>query len=310
MKWAAITTVVAALATWTVVGDQTKVPPPPNPGSVMVPPLPRKQTPIERFRRLLASTTEERNRNLAKATPEAKSLILAKLAEFEKLRPDERELRLRVAQLQESLLPILQAKPADREALLADSVPEDQPLLVERLKAWDQLTAEARQEILDSNRRFSWFARLDPNETQQWDKVVTQSAPAVRLQVVQQLDLWKALPAEDRTRRATGYQQFFELSRDERSQALHVLSPTEQQQMEKALADFRSLTAADRTDCIAGYKKFSGLTPAEREQFLRNVTKWQAMTPAERLTWRRMVVLAHQRPPAPIPRDSSVAEKH
>ena len=105
----------------------------------------------------------------------------------------------------------------------------------------------------------------------------------------------------------TGYQRFFELSGEERTQALHVLSPTEQQQMEKALADFRALSGNERAECVDGYKKFSGLTPAERGQFLRNAAKWQAMTPAERLAWRRMVVLARQKPPVPSPADSRVA---
>ena len=45
--------------------------------------------------------------------------IVAKLREFEPLTPDQREIRLRVAQLQFFLSPLLRSPAADRGAMLA-----------------------------------------------------------------------------------------------------------------------------------------------------------------------------------------------
>ncbi|HTI71205.1 MAG TPA: DUF3106 domain-containing protein [Candidatus Limnocylindria bacterium] len=300
MKWSTFSALSLTLAVLATESAQSTPPPaPPVPSSQLTPPLPKLSSPIERFRRLLAASPEERAKMLAKSNPTARSLILAKISEFEKLPANDRELRLRVAQLQDALVPLFEAKPEERAQLLDQAADEDRPLLEERLVAWNKLTAIDQGEILDTNHRFAWFVRLPANDTSQWSKVVAQASPSTRLTVQKQLDNWTALTLEDRLRRTTNYQRFFDLSRDESVTVLHSLSPTEKRQMQKALADYATLSPADRARCLRGYRKFVGLSATEQDQFLKNATAWQAMTPAERLVWRRMVEVAREKPPMP-----------
>jgi len=69
-----------------------KPPPPPQPA----PALPLSQSPIGFFRELLAMNPGERIQALTNRTPELRSQILAKVREYESLKAEERELRLRV----------------------------------------------------------------------------------------------------------------------------------------------------------------------------------------------------------------------
>src|SRR5437763_6112190 len=55
---------------------------------------PTAKSPVEQFRELLAMNVVERKQALTNRPPEIRKRILAKLREYESLKPDERELRL------------------------------------------------------------------------------------------------------------------------------------------------------------------------------------------------------------------------
>jgi len=82
-------------------------PPPPLP--------PLAPSPVTFFRELLAMSPAERNNSLTNRTPEARARIMAKVREYQKLAPDERELRLRATELRWYLTPLFRTAPADRE---------------------------------------------------------------------------------------------------------------------------------------------------------------------------------------------------
>ena len=135
------------------------VPVPPLPGRATFPPVPAVKTPTDRFRELLAAGPEQREALLSRKTPAARALIEAKLREFGALRPDEREIRLRLAQFQDALSTLLPLPPQERRAQLAMVPAEDLPMIEERLAAWDQLPEAERRDLLESERRLSWFVR-------------------------------------------------------------------------------------------------------------------------------------------------------
>ena len=129
------------------------------PQQATLPPVPRVRTPTDRFRELLAANAEQREVLLSRKPPAARALIEAKLREFGALRPDEREIRLRLAQFQDSLRTLLPLSPSERGPVMASVPEEDLPWIEERLVAWDQLPESERRDVLESERRLSWFVR-------------------------------------------------------------------------------------------------------------------------------------------------------
>lgn len=277
---------------------------PPLPQLATLPPVPRVRTPTDRFRELLAANAEQREVLLSRKPPAARALIEAKLREFGGLRPDEREIRLRLAQFQDSLRTLLPLSPSERGPVMASVPEEDLPWIEERLAAWDQLPESERRDVLESERRLSWFVRqagAEPDRRSA-EAYVATLPPAAQQAAREQMERWLALPSAERARKAAAFSRFFDLKASEREAALGTLSQTERQQMERALSDFAALTPEDRERCVRGFQKFEALSPAEREQFLRRAERWKAMSPNDRAAWRRLVQKAltpSRKPPFP-----------
>ncbi len=77
------------------------------------------KSPVDFFRQLLAMTPDERDDFLTNRPPEIRARILGKVAEYEALGPNERELRLRATELRWYLMPLLQEPPTNRTVRLA-----------------------------------------------------------------------------------------------------------------------------------------------------------------------------------------------
>lgn len=277
---------------------------PPMPQSSTLPPVPKVRTPTDRFRELLAAKPEQREALLSRKTPAARALIEAKLLEFGALRPDEREIRLRLAQFQDSLRTLLPIAPSERGPLMAAVPEEDLPWIEERLVAWDLLTEAERRDVLESERRLSWFVRQAEvsSDRQRVEAYMATLPPAARQLARDQMERWLAFPLTERKRKAAAFSRFFDLTAAERQAALGTLSQTERLQMERALSDFAALTPDARERCVRGFQKFEALSPAEREQFLRRAERWKAMSPNDRAAWRRLVEKAlspTRKPPFP-----------
>ncbi len=277
---------------------------PPLPQLATLPPVPKVRTPTDRFRELLAAKPEQREALLSRKTPAARALIEAKLREFGSLRPDEREIRLRLAQFQDSLRTLLPISPSERGPLMAAVPGEDLPWIEERLAAWDLLPEAERRDVLESERRLSWFVRQAEasSDRQRVEAYMATLPPPAQQAAREQMERWLALPVAERNRKAAAFSRFFDLTVAERQAALGTLSQTERLQMERALSDFAALTPDARERCVRGFQKFEALSPAEREQFLRRAERWKAMTPNDRAAWRRLVEKAlspTRKPPFP-----------
>ncbi|HUB86332.1 MAG TPA: DUF3106 domain-containing protein [Verrucomicrobiae bacterium] len=252
------------------------------------------RSPVEFFRQLLAMSPDERENALTNKPPEIRQRILAKVAEYEALDPDERELRLRATELRWYLMPLLRAAPTNRATLLA-AVPDDlRPLVQGRLEQWIILPPPLQQEFLDNEHVLLYFATVDSTEA----PPPPDPRQAFWLSNADQAR-WAALTEAQRREMINQFQNFFDLTPDEKQEALNTLSDAERAQMEKTLKAFGNLTADQRDECIRAFAKFSGMSAAEKEEFLKNAERWSQMTPKERQTWRDLVNEVPEWPPLP-----------
>ena len=125
-----------------------------------LPPSAIGKSPIDLFRQLLAMSPDERDVFLTNRPPEIRARILAKVAEYEALDPDDRELRLRATELRWYLEPLLRESPTNRAARLAQ-VPDDlRDLVRDRLEEWSILPPPLQDEFLDNERTLAFSRRL------------------------------------------------------------------------------------------------------------------------------------------------------
>jgi hypothetical protein len=253
---------------------------------------PQPRSPVDLFRQLLAMSPDEREKFLTIYPPETHARILAKVAEYEALDPDERELRLRATELRWFLMPLLRAAPTNRAALLA-AVPGDLRQLVQsRLDQWIILPPPLQQEFLENERTLRYFTRID---------LTNEPPPAPEpLPGDDGQAHWNALPENQRRQMIAQFNQFFELTLEEKQRTLNTLSDAERAQMQKTLQAFGNLTPNQRDECIRAFAKFAGMSAVEKEEFLKSAERWSQMSPEERQTWRDLVVNVPQWPPLPI----------
>ena len=263
-------------------------------------PMPTMKSPVDLFRNLLALTPAERRLSLSNRPPEVQKKLLAKVREYESLKPDEREVRLRTTELQWYLQPFMSDSRTDREARLSLIPEETRRLVEERLNRWDGLPPALREELLNHETTARYFTQLESATDEQRQKILAQMSPERRAKLEAGLDHWRELSADQREKTLAGFTAFFELTPAEKQKALSSLSAAEQRRMEKTLQSYASLPPAQRAQCLRSFEKFAGMSLADRQAFLKNAERWKLMTPAERESWRTLVKLAPMMPPPPL----------
>jgi hypothetical protein len=277
---------------------------PVNPSSQITerttPPLPPvAKPPVDYFRSLLAMTSIERREFLANRPAETQKLILAKVQEYEALKPEQCELRLRVTELRWYLLPLLHAPATNRTERL-NAIPGDlRSLVQDRLEAWDKLSPDVQRQLLDNESTVRFYFELAGRTPEQQAATVTNFPAANREKIESDINRWQSLPDEQRRAIASHFYQFFELTPAEQAKTLRILSEPERLQIEKTLAAYGNLTPAQRVQCLRSFQKFASLSPEERLQFLKNAERWELMTPSERQSWRNLVSNLSNQPPLP-----------
>jgi hypothetical protein len=264
------------------------------------PPLPPvAKPPVDYFRSLLAMTPIERREFLAERPAETQKLILAKVREYEALKPEQCELRLRVTELRWYLLPLLRAPATNRTDRLS-AIPGDlRDLVKDRLEAWDKLGPEVQKELLDNESTVRFYFELAGRTPEQQAATVTNIPAANREKIESGINRWRSLPDEQRQAIVSHFFQFFELTSAEQDKTLRTLSEPERLQIEKTLAAYGNLTPAQRVQCLRSFQKLASLSPEDRLQFLKNAERWELMTPSERQSWRNLVSNLSHQPPLP-----------
>jgi hypothetical protein len=253
----------------------------------------RRKSPVDFFRQLLAMTPDEREDFLTNRPPEIRGRILAKVAEYEALNPDERELRLRATELRWYLLPLLRESPTNRAVRLAQTPDDIRPLVKSRLEEWTILPPQLQHEFLDNERILRYFAHMDVSNTppeDAWHREPDDTDHAH----------WDSLSEAERQQITAGFNQFFELTPDEKMKTLNTLSDAERQQMEKTLQAFDKMPAKQRAECVNAFAKFASMNASDQAEFLKNAARWSQMSPAERQSWRDLVTHVPEWPPLPV----------
>jgi hypothetical protein len=235
---------------------------------------PLAKSPVERFRELLAMPSTERLEFLT--VHPNRSRILEKIAEYESLDPEEREMRLKVTELRWYLLPLLEAPATNRPALLAQIPPAMRELVEPRLRRLTILPPQLRQALLTNEQVVGYV--IEPG-----------SAP----------DTSPALTEDQRRKLSESFNKLLELTPTEKVKALRTLSDAERRQMEKTLQAFEKLPEDRRDRCVRSFATFATLSAAEQQEFLKNAERWSQMSPAERQTWNELVSLAPSFAPLP-----------
>jgi hypothetical protein len=240
-------------------------------------------------------TPVERRDFIAERPPEAQKVILAKIHEYERLQPEQRDLRLKVTELRWYLLPLLSTPATNRTARLA-GIPIDLRELIEaRLSEWDKLEPRVQKELLDNESTVRFYFELAARTEK--TQVVRDVSQVNGLE--SGLRRWQVLTDQQRQDVVRHFYQFFDLTSVEKTKILNTLSETERLQMEKTLRTFGNLTPMQRSECLRSFQKFVSLSPDERRQFLKSAERWERMTPSERQTWRNLVSNLANQPPLP-----------
>ena len=264
-----------------------------------LPPAPQPRWPISFFRELLALSAGERKQALTNHPPAAQTVILAKVREYESLPADERELRLRVTELQSYLRPLMSARDTNRAVQLARIPEADRKLVEDRLREWDKLTPEAQKELMEHETTLLYLAQIE-GRTDEQRRVILTNIPSGRREMLERgIARWEAMSEEQRGKVLGRFNRFFELGEPEKEKALKTLSEPERRQIEKTLRAFDRLRPDQRSECMRSFAKFASLSVAERQEFLKNAERWEQMSPNERQAWRELV---RKMPPAPPPR--------
>src|SRR5882724_3021639 len=211
---------------------------PSNSASIaLAPPLPTAKSPVGTFRELLAMNLTERKQFLADRPPEIRRQILAKLRQYEALKPAERDLRLKVTELRWYLLPLMRAPATNRLEQLAAIPKEDRQLVEDRLQVWDILPAELQKELLDNEATMRYFCELGNQNPS-----LTNISPGQTNRANQGLEAWQNLPEEQKQKLLVRFNQMFGLTEREKDRVLKTLSEPERQQIENTLRKFGTLS--------------------------------------------------------------------
>jgi len=277
-----------------VVSAQT----PPNP------PSPALKSPVDFFRELLAMDSAERKQFLADRTPEDRKRILAKVREYESLRPDKRELRLRSTELRWYLMPLMTTPATNRAAQLAMIPAHTRHLVEDRLQVWDKLSPALQGELLENEATLQYIIPLENSSEEQRQEILKTISPGRRERLEAGVARWRESSESERQDMLARFNDFFDLTPKEKDKALSTFSEAERRQMEKALRTFENLPKVQRAQCIQSFEKFASMTLEERQQFLKNAERWRLMRPEERQAWRDLVAKLPQMPPSPPGFDS------
>jgi hypothetical protein len=220
-----------------------------------------------------------------------------KLAAYDGLSAEARDLRLRQTQLHWHLLALMKLPPNQRQTRLAQVPVEQRTLVAERLKQWDALKPAEQKEFLDNEATVGLYLQLQ--ETRQ-PRLVLQSLPQEQRRVMEQkLQKWNGLPAPQRQDLSDRFNRFFQLEEQERAKIVASLPAKIRQQVEMMIEALKQLPPDQRQRCTEALNKFLKMTPEQQNQFLANATRWQKMSEKEHNAWRQVVNQAPAMPPLP-----------
>ena len=279
---------------------QAQPAPPSVPSRREMPPIPPLgRSPVLFFRELLAMPASQRINALTNRSAAARTNILIKVAEYEVMPPELREVRLRATHLRWLLLPLLRMQPGARGIEIGRLDDADKQFVLERLTRWDQLSPSVQNEFLEHEATINYLIRISPRSSKPVVVQLPPAPPGALRDMEAGLARWSGLAADDRDRMIDRFQDFFDLAPKAQTRALNELTATERTQMEQLVRRFGSLDAEQRRRCLEAFQKIAQMSHEERALFFRNAERWQAMSQEDRQAWRNVVRRAPEMPPLP-----------
>jgi hypothetical protein len=256
-------------------------------------------SPVELFRKLLATNRTGREMWLASKPVAARQYVESKLREYELLPAPQREARLHALQMRWHMRSLMQMNPAERAPWLAALSDADRTVLRQQLGRWDILPPPLKKDVLENENLLRVIVAT--GGTNRVDDAFASMTPEQREELHRQNERWSQMPVERRQQISERFNQFFELREAEKTKVVAQLTDGEREQMEKTLSKFAQLSREERKQAMQGFRKFAELSPAEQALFLKTADRWKAMSESEKLLWRKVVagLQIKREPPTP-----------
>ncbi|MBG86227.1 MAG: hypothetical protein CMO80_04925 [Verrucomicrobiales bacterium] len=251
-------------------------------------PVPEQASPVKLFRDLLAKSPGERDAYLVKQTPKVQSFIRQRLARYEAMSPEVREMKLQTTELRFFLRPQLTTNPAQRQIMLATTPPQHRETIRQRIERWDALAPELQQQIIKNESMLNMILRVgDPAEG------VTGQVPGKSRE---ELTAWNSLPHGDRLEMLDKFRSFFEFNVLEKERIIASLPEYQRNKITGTISALQNLSPEQRAACLKALQRFGSMTVARQQRFFRNADAWAKITPEEKRAWRLVV---REAPPLP-----------
>ena len=228
---------------------------------------------VDELRMLISASLDEREARLDAFGENFRQHLRARLRELEAMPPDDRELALRLEELQVHFARLLQAAGPERATALRRSPAHIRSLLEERLVAWEALDPAIRQVLLENEANLGLFAQIERARPGEAPELLAQIPAERRTDIETQLARWQHLPAGDRTRALAHFNRFFQLRPDERQRILATLSEPERRQMEESLRRFAQMSEKERQIRLRSFARFADMSESQRSGFLASAAQ-------------------------------------
>jgi hypothetical protein len=284
--------VVALLTSFPLDGWTQPAAPAPK---VLLPPLP--SSPVDLFRKLLATNAAGRQQWLETKPLATRQYVESKVNEYEALPAEQREARLQALEMRWYMRYFMSMNPLERAPRLA-AVPEPERRLLQRqLGQWDILPPQLKKDVLENEN----LIRVVVGETGKVENIFATMTDEQKAELERQYERWNQLPPERREQIMANFKKVFEMPDADRNKALARLTETERAQMEATLSRFGSLSKDEREQAMQGFKKFAELSPAEQAAFLKTAQRWKTMSEEEKQLWRKVVASLQEKRSPPLP---------
>jgi hypothetical protein len=257
--------------------------------------LPVVHSPLVLFTNLLAMNAAQQAQRLASWPAQKRARLLAKIREYDAMSPAARKESLGATELHWYLQQFLLNSPTNRTIQLSQVPAPYQQMVSDRLTLWKMLPPPLQQDVLahDTTREFFLMGSRTTISN-----VPPQIVPPPLQAELIRLD---ALQPEQRWQTYAHFQNFFELTADEKQAVLNTLPESERQPFKKTLASLERLPREQRVAALRSLSQLAGLTAAQRSELFDKMSRWKQLSPEEQELWQKLDVHLPPLPPLPPP---------
>ena len=258
-----------------------------------------KDSPISHIKNLLAAAPEQRKELLDRHTHSTRAFWERKVSEYAAMAVDERDRRLRDAQLHWYLMLILRTPSDQRENKLLEIPETERGLITDRVKEWEAIPTDLQQDMITHLPALRYFGQLASLPSADREKALAEATKngtsAEGLSAG-----WNTLDAERRRSLFLNYQKFFTLEQSRQEKVLAKIPMPQRQTLQSKLEKLENLSPEVRQKCLEALQTYAHMTPEERNLFRTTAERWKQLEPAEHEVWRKVVKRIPPIPPVRV----------